>query len=95
MFSYHFHKSCRDGVSTSRRFRAQGFNALQVTGWMVKCCMLSRISGRLSMMLARVSNDVAGAPIVCCTVVEKCTFSSPGSIRRGLGLGLGLGLRIR
>ena len=47
------------------------------------------------MMLARVSNDVAGAPIVCCMVVEKCTFRSPGSIRRGLGLGLGLGLRIR
>ena len=39
------------------------------------------------MMLARVSNDVAGAPIVRCAVVEKCTFSSSGSMRRGFGLG--------
>ena len=61
---------------------------LRITGWMVKCGILSGISGRLSMMLARVSNDVAGAPIVRCAVVKKCTFSSSGSIRRGFGLGL-------
>ena len=40
------------------------------------------------MMSARVSNDVAGASIVRCAVVEKCTFSLSGSIQRGLGLGL-------
>ena len=62
--------------------------SLRVTVWMVNCCVFSGISGRLSMMLARVSNDVAGAPIVCCAMVEKCTFSLSGSIRRGLGLGL-------
>ena len=72
---------------SERRDLMHSRTPLRVTGWMVKCCILSGISGRLSMMLARVSNDVAGAPIVRCAVVEKCTFSSSGSIRRGLGLG--------
>ena len=72
---------------SERRDLMHSRTPLRVTGWMVKCCILSGISGRLSMMLARVSNDVAGAPIVRCAVVEKCTFSSSGSLRRGLGLG--------
>ena len=31
------------------------------------------------MMLTRVSNDVAWAPIVCCAMVEKCTKREPRS----------------
>lgn len=51
-----------------------------VIGWMVKCCILFGILGRLLMMLVRVFNDVVGVLIVCCVVVEKCIFSLLGFI---------------